>query len=307
MARPHDPAAAMHDDEVAVDVDTVRRLVADQFPEWAHLSVRRVATAGTVNAIFRIGAELGARFPLRLIDPDAARAWLAQEARAQAEFARVSPFPTPAPERIGRPGDGYPMPFTVQSWVAGRAPGVGECVDSVGLADDLARLIHTLRAAPTGGRVFRGSGRGGSIPDHDDWMQTCIALNAPWFDPAGSEALWAHLRAVPRSGPDVMMHGDLVPGNVLIEHGRLVGVLDAGGFGPADPALDLVAAWHLLDRHRRARLRCALQSSELEWERGRAWAFVQAMGLVHYYANTNPQMHRLGIRTLQELLSPDAA
>lgn len=33
MAHPHDPAAAMHDDEVAVDVDTVRRLVADQFPE----------------------------------------------------------------------------------------------------------------------------------------------------------------------------------------------------------------------------------------------------------------------------------
>ena len=40
-----------------------------------------------------------------------------------------------------------------------------------------------------------------------------------------------------------MSHGDLIPGNVLVNDGRLVGILDCGGFGPADPALDLVAAF----------------------------------------------------------------
>ena len=75
-----------------------------------------------------------------------------------------------------------------------------------------------------------------------------------------------------------MTHGDLVPGNVLIDDGRLVGVLDTGGFGPADPALELVCAWHLLDSPRRERLRAALGCTDLEWERGRAWAFEQAMG-----------------------------
>ena len=43
-----------------------------------------------------------------------------------------------------------------------------------------------------------------------------------------------------------MSHGDLIPGNVLVAGDRLSGVLDTGGFGPADPALDLVSAWHLL-------------------------------------------------------------
>ena len=44
-----------------------------------------------------------------------------------------------------------------------------------------------------------------------------------------------------------MTHSDLIPGNVLVSAGRLSGILDVGGFGPADPALDLVSAWHLLE------------------------------------------------------------
>ena len=64
-----------------------------------------------------------------------------------------------------------------------------------------------------------------------------------------------------------MTHGDLIPGNVLVAEGRLAGILDAGGFGAADPALDLVAAWHLLDDGPREVLRAALGSDELDWER----------------------------------------
>jgi aminoglycoside phosphotransferase (APT) family kinase protein len=81
-----------------------------------------------------------------------------------------------------------------------------------------------------------------------------------------------------------------------------VGVLDAGGFGPADPALDLVAAWHLLDRERRDIVRRRLGSDEAEWKRGAAWALQQAMGLVWYYQRTNPRMSALGRNTLSRLL-----
>jgi Phosphotransferase enzyme family len=34
-----------------------------------------------------------------------------------------------------------------------------------------------------------------------------------------------------------MTHGDLIPGNVLVSNGRLSGIIDVGGLGPADPAL----------------------------------------------------------------------
>jgi aminoglycoside phosphotransferase (APT) family kinase protein len=99
-----------------------------------------------------------------------------------------------------------------------------------------------------------------------------------------------------------MTHGDLTPGNVLVGGGRLVGILDAGGLGAADPALDLVSAWHLLDVGARESLREDLQCDELEWERGKAWALQQAMGAVWYYESSNPAMSRMGRTTIDRIL-----
>jgi aminoglycoside phosphotransferase (APT) family kinase protein len=90
---------------------------------------------------------------------------------------------------------------------------------------------------------------------------------------------------------------------VLVAGGRLTGVLDVGGLGPADPALDLVGAWHLLDDGPRQVLRDDLGCGDLEWARGQAWAFQQAMGLVWYYVDTNPAMSRTGRRTLARLMA----
>ncbi len=102
-----------------------------------------------------------------------------------------------------------------------------------------------------------------------------------------------------------MTHGDLTPGNVLVSGGRLIGILDVGGLGPADPAVDLVGAWHLLEAGPRQVLREDLGCDDLEWARGRAWAFEQAMGLVWYYLDSNPAMSRLGRRTLERIVADE--
>jgi len=100
-----------------------------------------------------------------------------------------------------------------------------------------------------------------------------------------------------------MSHGDLTPGNVLTAGGHLVGVLDVGSYCAADPALDLISAWNLLEAGPRQVLRTALECTSLEWERSKAWAFEQAMGLVWYYADSNPVMSRLGRTTLDRIMS----
>ena len=100
-----------------------------------------------------------------------------------------------------------------------------------------------------------------------------------------------------------MSHGDLIPANLLVADGRLAGVLDGGGFGPADPALDVIAGWHLLDDGPRAVFRAELASDDLEWERSKAWAFEQALGAVWYYLDTNPTMSQMGQNTLARILS----
>jgi len=104
-----------------------------------------------------------------------------------------------------------------------------------------------------------------------------------------------------------MTHGDLIPGNLIVSGDRLTGVLDVGGLGPADPALDLVGAWHLFEPAPRHVLRDALGTGDLEWQRGMAWAFQQAMGLVWYYADSNPVMSRTGRRTLERILADSRA
>ncbi|TIQ26634.1 MAG: aminoglycoside phosphotransferase family protein [Mesorhizobium sp.] len=292
----------MHDDQVHIDADIVREMISDQFPEHGEERIERVGAIGTVNAIFRIGSSVAARFPLRSADPAACIDMLHREAAATREFAEHSPFAAPRPIGIGRPGPRYPMPWAVQSWIEGDVATPDGLADSTSFALDIAKLISSLRAADTEGRRFDRQGRGGHLPDHDGWMAVCFKNSENILDVPRLRRKWAQLRELPPSGYDVMNHGDLIPANLLVRGERLVGVLDCGSFGPADPALDLVAAWHLLDRDRRETMRMHLQSSKVEWKRGAAWAFQQAMGLVWYYQNTNPAMSALGRTTLARIL-----
>jgi aminoglycoside phosphotransferase (APT) family kinase protein len=203
---------------------------------------------------------------------------------------------------IGEPGAGYPLPWAVQTWLPGVTAAVDDPGGSAAFAHDLAEFIGGVRAIGTGGRTFSGTGRGGDLRSHDGWMQTCFERSGQLLDVARLRRMREAMRALPRSpAGDVMSHGDLIPGNVLVAGGRLAGILDVGGLGPADPALDLVAAWHLLQAGPRQALRDDLRCGDLEWERGKAWAFEQAMGLVWYYADSNPAMSRMGRRTLERI------
>jgi aminoglycoside phosphotransferase (APT) family kinase protein len=297
---------AMHPDQMTVPAETVRDLVAAQFPAWQELPVREVAAQGTVNALFRIGDRLVARFPLRPGDASAVRRSLQAEAAAAGELLGRTRFPTPGPVALGEPAAGYPLPWSVQTWVPGTAASDADPGASPGFAHDLAEFILGVRGIDPRGRTFAGSGRGGDLRCHDEWLETCFRRSEGLLDVARARALWRGYRDLPRTAPDVMTHGDLIPGNVLVAQGRLAGVIDVGGLGPADPALDLVSAWHLLEPGPRQLLRADLGCDDVEWARGRAWAFQQAMGAVWYYTRSNPAMSRMGQRTLDRILADPA-
>lgn len=294
---------AIHEDEIPISEHVVRQLLRSQFPGLADEPIRKVESSGTVNSIFRIGVELAARFPLRRRHPGAERETLEVEARASSEFSQCSPFRGPEPVAIGEPGAGYPLPWSLQTWLPGDVAEDGAAADSPLFALDLVVLVRALRAAETAGRTFDRGGRGGDLRDHDPWVQTCLKKSQHLLDVPRLAALWDHFVHLPRVDRDVMSHGDLTPSNVLVADGRLSGVLDCGGFGPADPALDLIAAWHLLDDERRDTFREELAPDDLEWERSKAWAFEQSMGAVWYYVETNPPMGAMGRRTLDRIIA----
>lgn len=295
---------AMHPNQLTVSVEMVHELVDEQFPKWVGLPIEEVASQGTVNALFRIGDRLAARFPLQAGDVESTRRWLESEAEAARELLDRTPFPTPEPVALGEPGAGYPLPWSVQTWLPGTVATDADPGASVAFAHDLAEFIDGVRAIDTRGRTFSRSGRGGDLHSHDAWMETCFQHSGQLLDVPRLRRMWGALRELPRSASgDVMTHGDLIPGNVLVSGGRLAGVIDVGGLGPADPALDLVCAWHLLEAGPRQVLRDDLECNDIEWARGKAWAFEQAMGVFWYYVESNPTMSLMGRRTLARIMA----
>lgn len=294
----------MHSDQIDISLDVVRQLIDEQFRRWRSLPIRQVAVSGTVNALFRIGDHLGARFPLRSADLASTRREIEREVEAAQTLLGRTPFPTPEPVAFGEPGFGYPLPWSVQTWLPGTTANDTDPGGSLPFARDLAAFIRAVRAIDTGDRIFSGSGRGGDLRDHDEWMDTCFKRSEHLLDVPVRRRMWTAFRDLPQpSSDDVMTHGDLIPGNVLVAQGRLTGILDVGGLGPADPALDLVCAWHLLDDAPRKILREDLRCDDIEWERGKAWAFEQSLGAAWYYVDTNPGMSQMGVRTLERLMA----
>ncbi len=189
----------MHADQLTVPLGTVRELVREQFPRWRSLGIRAVDSQGTVNAIFRIGSHLAARFALEAGDAGAVRRHLESETDAARELAGRTRFPTPEPVALGEPGAGYPLPWLVQTWLPGITATDEDPGGSVAFGHDLAEFIGGVRAIGTDGRTFSGSGRGGDLRSHDAWMQTCLTRSGQLLDVPLLRRMWDALRELPRA------------------------------------------------------------------------------------------------------------
>lgn len=290
---------------IHVEESTVAELVADQFPQWDS-PVTRVTSHGTTNTLFRIGDDLVARFPIHGTNPDNKRAQLNNEAEAARKLRSIASVATPEFLALGEPADDFPLPWAVCGWIPGIVAGEAGVANSPSFAEQLADFISEVRTLNTEGKVFEGTGRGGVLTQHDSYVANGLTAGRDMIDTSSLAALWDRLRATPRTDPDAWTHGDLMPGNLLAdEAGRLVGVIDVGQAGVADPALDLQPAWNMFDQDARAAFRSALKVDDAAWDRGKGWAFAQAIGCLAYYRDTNRVMSETARATLLALLADE--
>jgi aminoglycoside phosphotransferase (APT) family kinase protein len=282
--------ARIHADELDLDERLVHTLVAEQFPQWAELPVARVGD-GTVNAIFRLGDTMSVRLPRRngpTDEDDLELRWLPV-------LAPHLPVDIPLPVARGRPGAGYPWYWSVHTWLEGDAP--------AGPVDpgELAAFVTALQRVDTTDGPEPAGGRGQPLAGRDRAVRAALErVAAP-----GAAALWDSAMHAPEwDGPPVWIHCDLDARNVLVRDGRLAAVLDWGGTGVGDPAVDVMVAWKLVAREERDRFRAKLDVDDATWLRAQGWAVSQGLIALRYYTlETNPVLVREAEHWLAEVLT----
>jgi aminoglycoside phosphotransferase (APT) family kinase protein len=233
--------------ETAIDEDLVRRLLLAQHPDLAELPLRLAAT-GWDNATYRLGDDLAVRLP-RIA---AAAPLLGNEQRWLPVLAPQLPIPVPVPVRPGRPGEGYPWPWSVLPWTPGRTAARQPVAEAE--AGRFGRFLGTLhRPAPP--EAPHNDYRGVPLRDHEATITVRLDELRGLADPDSPapdelEAAWQRLASVPIDVPTRAgarwLHGDLHPKNLVVDAaGRLACVLDWGDLTAGDGATDLAAAWML--------------------------------------------------------------
>lgn len=296
-------ADKMHDNEVATDTALVGRLLATQFPQWAHLPIEPVPSAGTDNALYRLGQEMVVRLPR----VDWAIGQVIKEQQWLPKLAPFLPLAIPVPLAQGKPGAGYPWAWSVYRWLE------GETVTSAPLGDlhqaalDLARFIAALqRIDATGGPPpgAHNSFRGDLLVWRDAETRAAITTLQDTFAAAAMTAVWdAALNAPAWHGSPVWLHGDLHAGNLLAVGGRLTAVIDFGCLGVGDPACDVMVAWLLLTAGARDLFRTTVAVDDATWARGRGWALTFGVMALPYYQHTNPVLAGIARHAIREALA----
>ncbi|MFE4251782.1 aminoglycoside phosphotransferase family protein [Streptomyces sp. NPDC056910] len=295
-------ARKLRPEEADIDASLVRRLIDAQFPQWAALPLTEVVSAGTSNAMYRLGQDMAVRLP-RLAgsaqDVEKEHRWLPL-------LAGALPVAIPTPLGKGTPGEGYPWPWSVYRWLDGANPAPGRISQPAMLAKDLAQFVTVLRRVDAVGGP--ASYRSEPLAERDEVTRSAIHELRAELDGDAATAVWeSALRAHGWVGPAVWIHADLQPGNVLVADGRLSAVIDFGCLGLGDPAVDLIAAWYLLPAGAREVFRTGSGADDAAWARGRGWALSVSLLELRHYRESNPVMASIARHVIAELLTDGTA
>lgn len=296
----------MHADEVETDAALVRRLLAAQFPRWAHLPIAPVPSAGTDHALYRLGEDKVVRLPRihwAVGQADKEQRWLPW-------LAPHLPLAVPVPLAVGAPGAGYPWRWSVYPWLDGENASLDRLADPHQAAADLAGFVAALQRIDASDGPPPGdhnSWRGVPLAARDEATRAAIAALRGALDTDALTAAWEAALATPAwAGRSVWLHGDLQAGNLLAQDGRLSAVIDFGCLGVGDPACDVMPAWTLFTAATRPAFRAALAVDDATWARGRGWALSFGLIALPYYWDTNPGLAAIARHAIAEALADDS-
>jgi len=305
----------IHEDEPDTSEATVRALLSNQCPDLSDLALSYLDSSGTDNAMWRLsmpeGADRVIRLPRR---PGAARSIRTEVEVLPLLAGSVLPSAVAIPTvcHAGTPTEAFGHHWAVYEWLEGEdawtARNMFDTTDPA-LGEHLAgivAMIGRLEGLPV--RERSAGQRGGPLLALLDQLERWLA------DPQWQAERLVDVHAIRRVADQVaevfgepvtrgVVHGDLIPGNVLTTNGEVSAIIDWGGVGHGDLAQDLAPAWSLLESPAREAFRSHLEVDEPTWLRACAFELEHAVGGVLYY---EPRSHPLGDvmrRTLNRILA----
>ncbi|WP_433708818.1 aminoglycoside phosphotransferase family protein [Paenibacillus illinoisensis] len=261
---------------IEITTELVRQLIQSQFPEWKHLTITPVDKSGHDNRTYRLGNEMTVRLPSHERYASAVQ----KELTWLPVFKPYLSLPIPAPIAKGEPTAEYPLPWSVNQWIEGSTVTVENITDLNTFAEDLAGFLIELEAIdasqgiPAGIQNFH---RGGNLAVYDQDTRSVIDVLPNQYDPTLLLEIWELALAKKYEAAPLWLHGDVAVGNLLVQNGRLCGVIDFGTMGVGDPSSDLVMAWNFFDDRSRDIFLHRMNADQDMINRARGWALWKAL------------------------------
>ncbi|MBO6702487.1 MAG: aminoglycoside phosphotransferase family protein [Pseudomonadales bacterium] len=279
----------LHDNEIPVDGLLVQRLVAAQFPNWSGLPLKQLEASGSSNLLFRLGENYLVRLPRQ---PGGGRT-IVKESTWLPSLKDQLDIRIPEIVALGEPTDQFPETWSIQRWIPGYRVEAGN--RNAELAKTLAASINQLRSIPLPRdidkslRPYRGRSLQTQNAAFQHNLEACRTIKGLDIDLDAVLQIWNDALLQPEAEYQHWFHSDLVAENLLIDdNGKLAAILDFGGLGIGDPAIDLHGAWEIFSSDARHQFRDLMNVSEAEWQRGKAWALAVPLMTFSYYWHTMP-------------------
>jgi aminoglycoside phosphotransferase (APT) family kinase protein len=241
---------AVWEPEIVVDEALARRLLV-QFPELGGEPLGLLAN-GWDYTVWAVSERYAFRFPRRVVViPGTER-----EIAVLPKLAPLLSLAVPAPVLVGRPTDDYAWPFFGSALLPGReATGLDER-SRLEVALQLAEFLRTLHALELDVELpIDVNGRADMsrrVPMTLELLDELKRLRL-WKEPPALRAFLDEAQALPPGALTSVVHGDLHFRQVLVDDGRVTGVIDWVDVCRSDPAIDLSIAWSFLTPDGRAR------------------------------------------------------
>lgn len=258
-----------------ISVELVENLISEQFPQWKDLKIEPVKNSGHDNRTFHLGEKMTVRLPSgKAYEPQ-----VQKEAKWLPILAKNLALPITEPVAKGHPTAEYPFVWSINKWLSGDIVNKNNINLSL-FAEELASFLLEFESINASNGPIAGPHnfyRGGDLSVYDSETKEALDKLEGKINIEKCQLIWEQALLSKWDSEPIWVHGDIAPGNLLVQNGHLAGVIDFGILGTGDPSCDLAMAWTFFDKDSREVFIKSMNLDKGTWNRAKGWALWKAL------------------------------